>query len=64
MSYAHLARRSGPGPYAPRVRRPPRTVDWRLLALGGFFLALLAAEIAITVAVAPTVDPLTVVAVP
>ena len=63
MSQLHVVPQGAPSGRARPAHRSPM-VDWRLVALAGFLLAVVAAEIAIVVVTAPTVDPLAIVSVP
>ena len=63
MSHPHVAPHPIPSGRARRVVRRGGAVDWRVLALVGLVLALLAAAIAFVIAVAPAMDPLAVVTV-
>jgi hypothetical protein len=64
MSCLHVVPGGAPARKTSPVGRRRPSVDWRVVALAGFVLAVVAAEIAIVIVTAPTVDPLAVVAVP
>ena len=64
MSHLRVVPRAAPNRQAGPIRLRGRSVDWRLVALAAFVLVVVAAEIGIVIAAAPTVDPLAVVSVP